>query len=73
MKKCAENLTVDPAVLKDARSPGLSLPVTFEAGLRAAVCAKKAERWLVESRAALGECNCLVAQNGLPPEAYRRF
>ena len=73
MNKCAANLTVDPALLKDAKAPGLSLPVTFGAGLRAAARARKTERWLEERRAAFEECNSLVAQNGLPPETYPRF
>ena len=73
MNKRAANLTVDEALLADAKALGINLSATFEAGLRDAVRARKAEQWLEENRSALIGYNDWIGQNGLPLERYRRF
>lgn len=73
MNKRATNLTIDPALLDDAKALGINLSATFEASLRIAVCTMKTERWLEENRAALDDYNTWVTQNGLPLETHRQF
>jgi antitoxin CcdA len=73
MNKRATNLTIDPALLDEARGFGINLSATFEASLRAAVHERKAAEWLRENRAALEGYNAWVAENGLPLEQYRQF
>jgi antitoxin CcdA len=73
MTKRATNLTVDPALLDEARALGINLSATFEASLRDAVRARRAAQWLKENRAALQSSNDWVERNGLPLAQYRQF
>ena len=73
MNKRATNLTVDHALLDEARSLGINLSATSEASLRDAVRARKAAQWLEENRAALQSSNEWVEKHGLPLEQYRQF
>ncbi len=73
MTKRAANLSIDPALLAEARALDINLSATFEASLRAAVRAKKAAQWLEANRAALESSNEWVARNGLPLAKYRQF
>ncbi|MCC5991004.1 MAG: type II toxin-antitoxin system CcdA family antitoxin [Rhodobacteraceae bacterium] len=73
MTKRATNLTVDPALLDEARGLGINLSATFEASLREAVRARKAAQWLEDNRAALQSSNDWVKEHGLPLAQYRRF
>lgn len=73
MKKRATNLTIDPALLDEARGLNINLSATFEASLRETVRKEKAARWLEENRAALDGYNTWIEQNGLPLEKYRQF
>ena len=73
MTKRATNLTVDPALLDEARALNINLSATFEASLRQAVRAQKAAQWLKENRAAIQSSNDWVAKHGLPLEGYRQF
>ncbi len=73
MTKRATNLTIDPALLDEARSLNINLSATFEASLRDAVRARKAAKWLEENRAAIQSSNEWVEQHGLPLEKYRQF
>lgn len=73
MNKRATNLTVDPALLDEARALNINLSATFEASLREAVRKRKAAEWLEENRDALQSSNEWVEKNGLPLAQYRRF
>ncbi|MGX0879641.1 Potential post-segregation antitoxin [Roseovarius sp. EC-HK134] len=73
MTKRATNLTIDPALLDEARSLNINLSATFEASLREAVRARKAAAWLEENRAAIQSSNDWVEKHGLPLERYRQF
>lgn len=73
MNKRATNLSIDPALLDEARSLGINLSATFEASLRDAVRRKKAAQWLEENCTALTGYNAWVAGNGLPLAKYRQF
>ena len=73
MNKRATNLTIDRALLDEARRLGINLSATLEASLRDAVRARKAAQWQEENRAALQSSNEWVAKHGLPLEKYRQF
>ena len=73
MNKRATNLTIDRALLDEARSLGINLSATLEASLREAVRARKAVQWQEENRASLQSSNEWVAKHGLPLEKYRQF
>ena len=73
MNKRATNLTIDRALLDEARSLGINLSATLEASLREAVRARKAVQWQEENRAALQSSKEWVAKHGLPLEKYRQF
>jgi antitoxin CcdA len=71
--KRAANLSIDAALLDEARALNINLSATFEASLREAVRKRKAGEWLEENRAALQSSNEWVEKNGLPLARYRRF
>jgi antitoxin CcdA len=64
MTKRATNLTIDPALLDEARALNINLSATFEASLRDAVRARKAAQWLEENRAAIQSSNEWVEKTG---------
>ena len=71
--KRAANLSIDAALLEQARALDINLSATFEASLREAVRERKAAAWLKENRAALRSSNEWVEKNGLPLAQYRQF
>jgi antitoxin CcdA len=71
--KRAANLSIDAALLEQARALDINLSATFEASLREAVRERQAAEWLEENRAALQSSNEWVEKNGLPLARYRRF
>jgi antitoxin CcdA len=71
--KRAANLSIDAALLEQARALDINLSATFEASLREAVRERKAAAWLEENRAALQSSNEWVEKNGLPLAQYRQF
>jgi antitoxin CcdA len=71
--KRAANLSIDAALLEQARALDINLSATFEASLREAVRKRKAAEWLEENRAALQSSNEWVEKNGLPLAQYRQF
>lgn len=73
MNKRATNLTIDAALLEEARGLGINLSATLEASLREAVRVRRAAQWLEDNRAALDGYNEWVARNGLPLDKYRQF
>jgi antitoxin CcdA len=67
------NLTLDAALLDEARGLGLNLSAAAEQGLRAAVAEAKAALWQAENAAALASSNDWVAAHGLPLARHRQF
>jgi antitoxin CcdA len=67
------NLTLDQALLSEARAFGVNLSQAAEAGLRSAVRDAKAAAWKRENAQALETSNTWVESNGLPLEKYRPF
>ena len=73
MNKRAANLSVDAALLDEAKALGLNLSATFETGLRDAVRAAKAAQWQADNRAAQQSSNDWIEKHGLPLAEYRQF
>jgi antitoxin CcdA len=73
MNKRATNLTIDPALLDEARKLGINLSATLEASLRDAVRLRKVTQWRQQNEAAIQSSNEWVEKHGLPLEQYRQF
>ena len=71
--KRAANLSVDAALLDDAKALNLNLSQIMEAGLRRAVAEERAARWRQETVSAVADSNAWVEKNGLPLARYRQF
>ena len=67
------NLSLDPALLEEAKALDVNISRAAEAGLREAVRKAKGEAWLRENAGAIESWNEWVAKNGLPLEKYRMF
>ena len=71
--KRAANLSVNAALLDEARSLGINLSATLESALESEVRARKRERWLAENRDAIAEYNASVAEQGVFSDGMRSF
>jgi antitoxin CcdA len=69
----ATNLSVDAALLREAKSLNLNLSRVFEPALRDAVAAARRDRWLAENRAALDAYNRHVERDGVFSDGVRNF
>ena len=67
------NLSLDSALLSEAKELQVNLSRAAEEGVRAAVTAAKSERWKAENAEALKSSNSYVERHGLPLEGYRQF
>ena len=67
------NLTLDPALVAEARALGVNISRAAEDGLRAAVRAARAEVWRQENKVAIHSSNAWVERVGLPLAAKRLF
>jgi antitoxin CcdA len=67
------NLTLDPALVAEARELGVNISRAAEDGLRTAVRAARAEVWRQENKAAIHSSNAWVERVGLPLAAKRLF
>ena len=69
----ATNLSLDRAVIADARELGLNVSKIAEEGLKKAIAARRAELWLEENREAIEENNRYFAEHGLPFAELRKY
>jgi antitoxin CcdA len=67
------NLSLDPALLEEAKALDVNISRAAEAGLREAVRKAKGEAWLRENAEALESSNRYVEEHGLPLAKYRMF
>lgn len=67
------NLSLDPALLSEARALNVNLSRAAEEGVRVAVSQARSAAWRAENAAALDSSNAYVEANGLPLERYRQF
>lgn len=69
----ATNLSLDSALLKEAKALGINISRSAEAGIAEAVKLHKQEKWLKENASALASSNAYVEANGLPLARHRQF
>jgi len=67
------NLSLDSALLKEAKALGINVSRSAEAGIAEAVRLHKKDKWLKENATALASSNSYVEANGLPLARHRQF
>lgn len=67
------NLTLDGALLSEAKALHVNLSRAAEDGVRRAVSQARADLWRVENAAALVSSNSYVDTHGLPLDRFRQF
>ncbi len=67
------SVSVDAALLSDARDLDIDVSRVAEKGLAAAVKAERERRWRLENAEAIKAYNDDVEKNGLPLAKYRQF
>lgn len=72
-KTTPTNVSLDAALVAEAKNLGVSISQASNLGLQEAVKTARAKRWLEENKAALDSSNAWVDANGLPLEKYRLF
>lgn len=69
----ATNVSLDAALVEEAKALGVNLSQASNQGLEQAVRKARAERWLEENRPALDSYNAYIEANGLPLADLRLF
>ncbi|MBQ0831804.1 type II toxin-antitoxin system CcdA family antitoxin [Marinobacter sp.] len=67
------NLSLDSALLKEAKVLGINVSRSAEAGIAEAVKLHKQESWLKDNAKALASSNAYIEANGLPLAKHRQF
>ncbi|MEL7967903.1 type II toxin-antitoxin system CcdA family antitoxin [Vreelandella neptunia] len=67
------NLSLDSALLKEAKTLGINISRSAEAGIAEAVKLHKQKKWLEDNASALASSNEYVEANGLPLARHRQF
>ena len=67
------NLSIDSALIDEAKALDINVSRACEEGLREQIRAEKGVRWLQENQAAIADWNAYIAEHGLPLERYRVF
>lgn len=73
IRRKATNVTLDQAVLDEARELGINVSRACQSGLVKAVKAAREKAWLEKNRASLLAWNDWVEKNGLPFAEFRQF
>ena len=73
IRKRGTNVSLDAALVTEAKAFGLSLSKSCEQGLAAAVKAERERRWLEENRGAIESWNRYIEKNGIPLARFRTF
>ena len=67
------NLSLDKALLAEAKALNINLSQAAELGLRQEVARVRTEKWKAENAAAIESSNTWVDRRGLPLDKYRQF
>ncbi len=67
------NLSLDAALVADARDLDINVSRAAEDGIRLAVASEKARRWKLDNAKAIEDTNEWVSKNGLPLARHRMF
>jgi len=71
--KKATNLSLDPALLREARELGINLSAALDEALAEIVRRKRQERWLQDNRRAIAAYNEHLEEHGLWSDGLRGF
>ena len=69
----AANLSIDSALMDEAKDLNINLSRAAEVGIRRALAAEKAKRWPDENADVVRGTNEYIAKHGLPLQKYRAF
>lgn len=69
----AANLSIDAALMAEAKALSVNVSRAAEAGIAEAVRAEKERLWKIENRQAIDGWNAWVEEHGLPLAEYRQF
>ena len=69
----ATNVTIDSALLDEAKRLRINVSQAASAGLTEAIAERRRQQWLEENRAALLSSNAYVEAYGLPLSQFRNF
>ncbi len=67
------NVSLNAALVDEAKGLGINLSKACEEGLAAANKQEREKRWLEENKSAIESFNAYVERNGLPLARFRRF
>ncbi|MCF1710508.1 type II toxin-antitoxin system CcdA family antitoxin [Tabrizicola sp. J26] len=67
------SMTLDAALLDEARALGVNISRAAETGLQAAVKQARREAWQRENAEAIASYNDYIETHGLPLSKYRQF
>ncbi|MBS0850139.1 type II toxin-antitoxin system CcdA family antitoxin [Citrobacter sp. JGM124] len=67
------SVTLEPALLRQAREAGINLSATLATALRHEIRESESERWKRANRKALQELNRITDEHGLLSDDYRTF
>ena len=73
MQRQPTNLTLDVALVAEAKELGVNVSHAAELGVADAVARKRAERWGAENREAIADWNDYLDKHGLPLTNHRNF
>ncbi|MBD3766994.1 MAG: type II toxin-antitoxin system CcdA family antitoxin [Gammaproteobacteria bacterium] len=71
--KRATNVSLNPALLSEAKQLNINLSATLEKALREEVSVRKQALWLAENNAAIDAYNALTERECLFSDTYRAF
>jgi antitoxin CcdA len=72
MTRQATSMTLDRALLDEARGMGINLSRAAERGIRLAIREEQARRWRAENEGAIDDYNAFVAES-VPLAGFRKF
>lgn len=73
LRRKPTNVSLDAALVADAKALGINLSRACEMGLAAELKAERERQWREENRASIDDWNEWVRVNGLPLARYRQF
>jgi len=73
MSRRSTSMSLDAAILDEARQLGINLSQAAESGLVAAIRAERARRWKAENAGAIADFNAFIDASGVPLADRRKF
>ncbi len=71
--KKSTSMTLDGAILEEARDLGINVSRAAEHGVIAAIRAERARLWKAQNAGAIADYNAFVDAGGVPLAAHRKF